>query len=286
MSLMLWEKNSIVGRTKTAPDGSVDQLRFAVVSCSSYDDGYFNVYEKIYERNDVDAVLHLGDYYYENGGSEVLQEDIPRDAPPAHELVELADYRIRHGAHKLDGDSRKMHQNFPIITVWDDHESENNSWRDGAPSHNPATQGPWADRKAASLQAYYEWMPLRYPEENNHSRIWRKISYGDLADIYMIDTRLYDRDEKSDPSEFSDTSRTLIGPEQMAWLQNEMNNSTAQYQILGQQVVMAPLVIPNIFTQEITVLNDDQWDGYDAERKKAVQFYFRSQYSKFCCSNR
>ena len=276
-----FEKVSLTGRTKTAPVGNVDQLRFAVVSCSNYPVGYFNVYEKIYERNDIDAVIHLGDYIYEGGGSSVLQEEMPRQAPPANELVQLADYRIRHGAHKLDSDSRKMHQNFPLIAVWDDHESDNNSWRDGAPDHNPATQGSWNDRKNASLQAYYEWMPIRLPEENNFYRIFRKFNYGDLADIYMLDTRLYDRDEHVSNQHFGDTSRSLIGPEQMAWLQTEMINSTAQYQIIGQQVVMTQLGIPNYLSQEFIPLNPDQWDGYEAERTRLYNFILEADIDNF-----
>lgn len=264
-------ERSLIGRTKTAPAGPVDQLRFAVVSCSSYETGYFNVYEKIWERNDIDAVIHLGDYIYEYGSSEVLAG--PRSHLPEHEIINLADYRMRHAQHKLDSDSRLMHQNFPIITVWDDHESANNSWRDGAGNHSPGSEGPWADRKDASLQAYYEWMPIRLPDENNFYRIWRKFSYGGLADIYMLDTRLYDRDEQTESDGYGDPSRTLIGEEQMAWLQAEMAASTAQWQVLGQQVMMGPLVIPNPLTQEILItLNNDQWDGYRPERERLFDF--------------
>ena len=266
------DANSVIGRTKTTPNGSVDQLRFAVVSCSNYPTGYFNVYEKIYERNDVDAVLHLGDYIYEGGGSSILSEDMPRSPLPDHEIIVLGDYRLRHSSHKLDSDSRKMHQNFPLIAVWDDHESANNSWRDGAENHSEGAEGTWVDRKAASLQAYYEWMPLRLPDETNFERIFRKISYGDLADIYMIDTRLYDRDEQSLPGQYTNPERTLIGEEQMTWLQTEMINSTAQYQVVGQQVVMGPWVIPNYVTQEFLALNNDAWDGYAAERTRLYDF--------------
>lgn len=260
--------NSIIGRTKTAPSGNVDQLRFAVVSCSNYPSGYFTVYERIAERNDIDAVLHLGDYIYEYGDNSLLSG--PRINLPDHEIIDLADYRLRHATYKLDEDSRRMHQNHPIISVWDDHESANNSWRDGADNHS-ANEGDWFDRKSASLQAYYEWMPIRIPDETNDNRIFRKLSYGSLADIFMIDTRLYDRDEQG--GDFDDPDRTLIGPEQMAWLQGEMLNSTAQWKVIGQQVVMAPLVIPDYNSGEILLtINNDQWDGYTAERKRLYDF--------------
>ena len=258
------DKNSLIGRTKTTPADAVDQLRFAVVSCSNYTNGYFNVYEKIYERNDVDAVIHLGDYIYEYGENDLLG-DI-RVHEPNREIVTLSDYRIRHALHKLDGDSRKMHQNFPIIATWDDHESANNSWRDGANNHSPNSEGTWTDRKSFSMQAYYEWMPIRLPDEENFSRIWRKISYGDLADLFMIDTRIYDRDKQDDPDV---EEKRMIGPEQMGWLQTSLSESTAKWKIIGQQVVMAPLVVPNYATEEILlIIADDHWQGYTAERRR------------------
>jgi len=264
-------KNSVIGRTKTAPAGSVDHLRFGVVSCSSYETGYFNAYEKIFERNDVDAVIHLGDYYYEYGSNSSLAG--PRSHIPDHEIVVLADYRMRHAQHKLDEDSRVMHQNFPLIAVWDDHETANNSWRDGADNHSPGSEGPWVDRKAASLQAYYEWMPIRVTDEMDPQRIWRKFNYGSLADIYMLDTRIYDRDEQTDYEGHGDPERTMIGPDQMEWLQESMLASTAKWQVVGQQVMMGPLVIPNPLTQEILItLNNDQWDGYRPERERLFDF--------------
>lgn len=264
-------KNSIMGRTKTAPDqiNSIDQLRFAVVSCANYPSGYFTVYEEVYERNDVDAVLHLGDYIYEYGENALLSG--PRQNLPNHEIIELADYRLRHATYKLDEDSRKMHQNFPIISTWDDHESANNSWRDGADNHSPNSEGEWSVRKAVSHQAYYEWMPIRIPDENNYDRIWRKMSYGNLADIFVLDTRLYDRDMQGEP--YDDPDKKLIGPEQMAWLQEGMSSSNAKWKILAQQVVMAPLVIPDYNNEQILLtINADQWDGYTAERTRLYDF--------------
>lgn len=249
---------SLIGRTKTAPSSiqSINQLRFAVVSCANYPVGYFNVYEKIYDRNDIDAVIHLGDYIYEYGNG-----NPDRMVLPDKEIIELSDYRLRHSSYKLDPQSRLMHQQYPMIATWDDHESTNNSWRDGAENHDPG-EGDWQVRKSRSMQAYYEWMPLRLPDINNDKRIWRKISYGNLADIFVLDTRLYDRDEQ-DLSQTNDPNHKLIGPEQMAWLETEMKNSGAQWKIIAQQVMVTNLVIP-IFNLP---LNSDQWDGYNAERK-------------------
>lgn len=253
-------RNSLTGRTKTAPAGGREQLRFAFVSCSNYPSGYFNAYEALWRRNDVDAVLHLGDYIYEGGGS-----GISGDQQPTHEILNLADYRLRHSTYKLDPSLRRLHQQFPFITVWDDHETADNSYMDGANNHDPATEGPWAPRKAAGEQAYDEWMPIDLPESGNPNKIWRKLSYGNLADLFMLDTRLYARTIQTNQP--NDTTKHILGTEQLTWLQQGLLNSTAKWKIIGQQVVMAPLT-----PLGPTVVNNDQWDGYNVERKKLYDF--------------
>jgi alkaline phosphatase D len=245
------ERNSLIGRTKTTPAGGVGQLRFATVSCSNYPAGYFNAYQKIVDRNDVDAILHLGDYLYEYGGSNIL---------PNTDIVQLGDYRLRHSVYKLDTMLRNLHQQYPWITTWDDHESANNSWRGGAENHNTSTQGPWIARKSASVQAYEEWLPIRLPEESNPGKIFRKISYGGLADIFVLDTRLYDRDLQG--GAVNNPAKKLLGPEQLAWLTSELQNSTAKWKIIAQQVMVAQL------TPFGLTINDDQWEGYTADRKR------------------
>ncbi len=250
-------RNSLTGRTKTAPVGGINQLRFAFVSCSNYPNGYFNSYDRIKERNDIDAVLHLGDYIYEYGtgvGS-------PRtDQLPNYEILKLADYRQRYSTYRLDPSLRKTHQQYPFITVWDDHETANNSYTNGSDNHTPGTEGPWNLRKSAGQEANDEWLPKRLQETGNTNKIWRKISYGNLADIFMLDTRLYDRSLQGGNA--NDSNRHIIGNEQMQWLKTELINSTAKWKILGQQVMMG-----NLTPFGITV-NNDQWDGYNAERKK------------------
>lgn len=249
-------RNSLTGRTKTAPVSGVNQLRFAFVSCSNYPTGYFNAYDRIRERNDIDAVLHLGDYIYEYGGS----GGVRTDQLPNYEIIRLADYRQRYSTYRLDPALRKLHQQYPWITVWDDHETANNSYINGSDNHTPATEGPWNLRKAAGQQANDEWLPKRLQQSGNVNKIWRKISYGNLADIFMLDTRLYSRSLQGGNT--NDTSRALIGNEQLQWLKTEMMNSTARWKILGQQVMMGNL------TPFGLLINNDQWDGYNADRKK------------------
>jgi len=251
-----FDANSLTGRTKTTPDGDISQLRFATVSCSNYPVGYFNVYDRIADRNDIDAVLHLGDYIYEGGGA----ADGYRDILPEYEILNLADYRLRYSSYRLDSMLRRVHQQYPFITTWDDHESANNAWRGGAENHTPETEGLWSDRKSASAQAYDEWLPIRLPEPGVPGKIFRKISYGNLADIFVLDTRIYDRDLQL--SDVDNPSRHILGPEQLDWLKNALSSSTAKWKIIAQQVMIAPL------TPFGLTFNTDQWDGYTADRKR------------------
>lgn len=261
--------NSMIGRTRTAPAGDVDSLRFAVVACSNYQAGYFNAYKDIAQSNDVDAVLHLGDYFYEYEAEGYgFDGDTNRLHEPDTEIYSLADYRQRHSQYKLDPDSRYVHQQYPFITIWDDHESANDSWHDGAQNHTPGTEGDWYDRKAASTKAYFEWMPIREVSVGNDSIIHRTIPFGDLIDFIMIDTRLEGRIEQlgfgisTGDATLNDTTRTLLGASQLDWFKGQLSGSTAKWRIIGNQVMVAPLVAFNL------VLNGDQWDGYPAERKR------------------
>ncbi len=260
---------SLIGRTKTAPLGDVDSLRFAVVSCASYSHGYFNAYDRITERNDVSAVVHLGDYYYEYGDG---QYGSTRTSQPSNEITNLSDYRMRLSHYRMDASLMRLHQQYPFICVWDDHETANDSWYGGAENHD-ASEGDWFNRKAEAIKAYYEWMPLRMPDPAvDTQRIYRKFRYGDLMELHMLDTRLQGREEQG----FTNANalgRTMLGQNQFEWLCNNMDTSSAQWQVLGQQVMMAPFDInPLPFGQQYG--NDDQWDGYATERSNLYDSVF------------
>jgi alkaline phosphatase D len=263
--------SSVVGRTRTAPAGGVNNLRFAVLSCSNFPAGYFHAYRDIVNRNEVDAVLHLGDFIYEYKNASSVPGDSTRAHVPDKEIITLADYRIRHSQYKLDPDLRECHRQFPFITVWDDHETTNNSWKAGAENHTDSTEGNWFVRKGAGMKAYHEWMPIRSIAPGNDSIIYRNIKFGSLADLIMIDTRLEGRDEQipgfvipSTNPQLNDTTRRLLSDTQMNWLNNELKNSTATWKIIGNQVMVAPLTLSS------SIVNPDQWDGYPHERKKVL----------------
>ena len=251
--------HSIRGRTKTAPLGDNDSARFAVVSCSNYEHGYFNAYRYLRDRNDFDAVIHLGDYIYEYAAGGYSAGIVDRDNEPTNEIITLEDYRVRYSHYRLDDDLRDLHQQYPFINVWDDHESANDSYVDGAQNHSPSTEGPWIERKSNATQAYHEWLPIRSPIPGD-LQIYREINYGDLMSLYMLDTRLEGRSEQGGTS--SDPNRTILGQNQFTWLTNELKTSNTKWNILGQQVMIAPLEVFG------ATLNDDQWDGYDYERTR------------------
>ncbi len=269
------EVRSPVGRTRTAASGPTERLRVGVVSCASLAHGYFNAYRTLAERADLDVVLHLGDYIYEYPTGEYGSV---RAYEPAHEILTLDDYRTRHAQYKRDPDLQALHRQHPMINVWDDHETADNSWRDGANNHTEGAEGVWQQRKAWAIQAYYEWLPIRQVDPQDRTRIYRDFSYGSLVDLLMLDTRIIDRDEPEGlpplpGSSIKDPDRRLIGPAQRDWLFERLSASTATWRLIGQQVVMHPWQFVGL-PQALgggQQLNGDAWDGYQAERAAFIR---------------
>jgi alkaline phosphatase D len=296
---------SPVGRTRTLPSAGVAQARLAVVSCSNYPQGYFNVYREVAAR-DCDAVLHLGDYIYEyaDGGyanAEML--DKGRHVQPEHEIVSLEDYRMRYGLYRSDADLQAVHQAHPFICVWDDHEITNNTFVTGAQNHNPDQgEGPFAARRRAAIQAFHEWLPIREQSSIDDGIIYRSFDIGDLATLIMLDTRLVARDEQLTHDMNIDTlrrgladpARTVLGSDQHAFLETELRRSSAAgipWQVIGQQVIMGRKEIPQVSDEAFAgdvpdryrmlrergqmglPLNLDAWDGYPADRERVLALF-------------
>jgi len=201
---------SPAGRTKTLPDkaSNVGALKLAVVSCSHYAFGFFHVYRELSTIPDLDAVVHLGDYIYEYGpdgyGGDTGRA-IGRSHKPPREIVNLSDYRTRYAQYRSDKDLQAAHAHAPFITSWDDHETANNSWRNGAGNHQPDAEGGWEDRRTAALRAYFEWMPVREPKDQpDPFRFYRTFRWGKLATLHMLETRLTARDEAPSYSDIPD----------------------------------------------------------------------------------
>ncbi len=267
------DQASPVGRTRTLPTGSPAQAKLAVVSCANYPAGYFNVYADVAAEPGLDAVLHLGDTIYEYARDQYASADaaaLGRLVDPAGELLTLADYRRRHAQYRADPDYQAMLAAVPLIAVWDDHEVANDAWRGGAENHTPATEGDWEARRAAGLQAFVEWMPIRLPDASKPDQIYRRFAFGDLATLHMLDTRHVGRDRPlsfatyAGPggafdgaaflADLADPTRQLLGAEQVGWLQAGLAGSSATWELLGQQILMGRMVVPApIALQQVSV---------------------------------
>ncbi|MEM7729732.1 MAG: alkaline phosphatase D family protein [Pseudomonadota bacterium] len=263
---------SPVGRSRTLPEGRVDAVRFAALSCSNYAFGHFNVYDAVARRDDIDAVIHLGDYIYEYStagyGGEVSKR-LGREHVPDKEIVTLADYRTRHAQYKSDPGSQAMHAAHPLIPVWDDHETTNNSWEGGAENHDPDLgEGDWDERRAAALRAYYEWMPVRDPAPGRAAEdLLRDYRWGDLVTLATLETRLMARSEQLDYAligptlatpgglaqfktvDLVDERRELLGRPQIDRLTDTMEASVAtgaRWRVIANQIIMAEVTAPDL----------------------------------------
>jgi alkaline phosphatase D len=253
-------RSSPVGLTRTTSEGGLAEVRFAVCSCSDLTVAPFVAYREIAARDDLDAVLHLGDYLYEYG----TEPDAERPAEPPHRLLTERDYLLRHAQYKRDPDLQEAHRRHPWIPVWDDHETINNAHRDGADAHDARTEGPWEARKSAATRAWSLWMPVR---DQPDGRIYRALRFGGLIDLLMLDTRLAGREPQLsvEAAEAEAETRQLLGVAQEAWLFEELAAARATWTVLGQQVMVAPVRIGGV------AINGDQWDGYPAARRRLLE---------------
>jgi alkaline phosphatase D len=256
---------SPVGRTRTAPVGPVDRLRFAFASCQSFHAGYYTAYQHMV-REDIDLIVFLGDYIYESGGTVV------RTVPNAEPMT-LDGYRDRYALYRSDEHLKEAHRLFPWIITWDDHEVENNYAADISQDNVPRAE--FLKRRAAAYQAHYEWMPLQkacIPNGPN-SRLYRNLSFGPLANFFVLDGRQYRSDQpcgdgnKAPCAEFYDDHRTMLGPQQENWLNVEWKKSRAQWNIMANQLRMTP-VDSKAGPEELYSM--DQWAAYENARKRFV----------------
>jgi alkaline phosphatase D len=269
------DADSPIGRTRTARDGATDRLRFALASCSNYPYGFFNAYAAIAQRADLDAVIHLGDYIYEYAeGDFGTGTALGRAPEPPNETLTLDDYRRRHALYKSDIDLQEAHRQHPFITIWDDHEVANDAWRDGAENHQ-SNEGSFAERKAAAIRAYFEWMPVREQAPAGEELVYRSFRFGDLVDLVLLDTRHAGRDPQAadpcDAATIADPARQLLGAAQESWLFGELAQSVARgarWRLIGQQVMMGQLI--NVLVPGNCPFSADQWDGYAAARVRLL----------------
>ncbi len=301
-------EKSVTGRTKTLPVGKVPSYKIAVFSCSNYGFGWFNAYGHACEANDFDLALHLGDYFYEykRGNYPSEKQALAERVLPVDEAVTLAQYRERFATYRADPDLQRLHQLYPTVTVWDDHETANDTWKDGAENHQP-DEGDWAVRKAASEKAYREWLPVS-------DDYYASYEVGELATLFRLETRHIARDKQFElgkifdaaaPGQaeaaldafrdgaWRDPARTLMGAQQEEWLAKGLKASARAHkpwQVLVQQVIMGQLAMPQNLAEGMAAdspdwlkkriavstaasheglpFNMDAWDGYPAARDR------------------
>ncbi len=262
---------SAIGRTKTAPL-QADELKFAVVSCNNYEHGYFNAYRLIASRSDIDAVIHLGDYIYEYGANKSKKHPSIRQHIPDHEILNLQDYRSRYAQYRLDKDLQEAHRLHPFITEWDDHEFANDAYKEGAKNHQPE-EGDWVTREAIAKKVYFEWLPIT---DNAENTVIRKLNYGNLAELFMLDGRVEGRCKQVEsPSDTMLTcvTRTMLGKKQSDWLTSGIYNSTAQWKVVANQVVFSELDAHQLSKKY--AINPDAWDGYPEERREILDSFYQ-----------
>lgn len=270
---------SPVGRTKTAPAAGdpVSALTFAFASCQHYEHGYYAAYRRMVEEEDLDLVMHLGDYIYEYGAGEDVSSPSVRfhDGP---EVLTLDGYRDRHALYRADEDLQAAHAAFPWVVTWDDHEAENN-YADEV-SEDGVEPERFLKRRAAAYQAYYEHMPLRSAAipQGSDMQMFRRLTYGDLVEFNVLDTSQY-RDDQANgdgskpPNPGSnDPSRTLMGTEQERWLMDGLDESGARWNVLAQQTFFARR---DSWSGDGLLLSMDAWDGYPATRDRILDYVDR-----------
>jgi alkaline phosphatase D len=258
---------SPVGRTRTLPQGETSAFNLGVFSCSNLPFGWFNAYGHAAARKDIDLALHLGDYIYEYGPDVYPtrgQALAGRMVQPDHEMVTLADYRLRYASYRLDADLQRLHQSVPMIAMWDDHEIANDAWKGGAQNHQDATEGDYDTRRRIAEQVYREWMPVA--DLTPADSLWSSYQIGNLATIIRTESRLSGRDKPAELAEafagggdlaaalakfrdetWMDPARRMLGDDQARWLGERFKASKAsgtRWQVWAQQCVMGSLKLP------------------------------------------
>ncbi|WP_298811787.1 alkaline phosphatase D family protein [uncultured Sphingomonas sp.] len=300
---------SPTGTTRTLPQGAARSFKAAIFSCSNMGYGWFNAYAHAAARDDLDLAVHLGDYFYEYspGTYPPANVAVPGRVPqPMGETIHLADYRLRYASYRADPDLQLLHARVPWIVQWDDHESANDSWEGGAQNHDSASEGDWNARRAASVQAYREWMPVS-------DEPWKAYEIGQLATLWRTETRLFARTRQTEIAEllkapdpaaamrafrdgaWSDPAVTMMGTQQESWLFHDLARSVKagqRWQVVGFGTIMGNLSTPKaagdwlagsspraqgyikagiMAAQNGLPSNLDSWGGYPEARRRFLQ---------------
>ena len=281
---------SQVGRTKTMPVGEVNNLRIGVLSCSNYSFGYFNAYDILNERNDVDFIMHLGDYIYEDGYHNDGIDTLHRRVFPEYDAYDKPSYEMRYSWYRLDPSLRELHRQYPWVVIWDDHEFANDAFRDTSFQHHPLTQGTWADRKKAAIEAFKEWIPFR--EDTAKCNIINYTQHiGNLADIIYTENRIqrdtFDNSLQflslligtNNPLSYAKPNLSALGSKQLNWICNELKTSDAKWKILANQLAFTPFFIKGPL--QLKSRFPSSWDFYPWDRKHILDTVAKNNIKNF-----
>jgi alkaline phosphatase D len=268
-------EESAIGHFRTAPREHelINQLRFAFVTCQDWDSGYYTAYRDM-SQQDLDLVLHLGDYTYEYDiESPARSGGVPQGFEQG--CSDLRTYRLRHALYKMDADLQAAHAAFPFAAIWDDHDVAND-YSGLSPNETSSTQD-FVRRRAAAYQAYYEHMPIRASVARlprSEMRIYRRLRYGALAEFALLDDRQYrserpcgggDEMVRCDEARYGDYS--MLGREQESWLARGFMRSTARWNLVAQQLLMAEF---EYGSREPDLYWNDAWDAYPLARERLL----------------
>ncbi|WP_299671946.1 alkaline phosphatase D family protein [uncultured Polaribacter sp.] len=263
---------STLGRTKTLPaiNEMPENFSIALVNCNNFQDGYFNAFEALSKRDDVDLVIHLGDYIYEyEAGRYADTTLVNRLHKPSHEIVTLNDYRTRYSQYRSEIEFQNLHAKFPFLFIWDDHEFANDAYAKGAKNHSEE-EGVWKDRQANAIKAYMEWMPIYKSPEKNPPH---QIQIGQLIDLLLLEERASARTKQINPCELNEKDvleHTLLGKKQMNTLVNTIENSNKVWTVIANQVAFTGYSkVDSLFSLKYK----DWWLGYPNDRNQVISAF-------------
>ena len=273
------DERSGVGTAKTAPvvGSSLARVRFGVAGCQAYESGFYTAHRKL-AAEDLDFVFLYGDYIYEGRGNPIYQGGSgPQDNTRVHlggEVYSLDDYRRRYAQYTMDADLQASRASAAWFCTFDDHEVDNNWVTDL--DQDGTDPDLFLLRRAAAMQAFYEFMPMRkaaFPR-GSAMQLYRRAQYGDLLDVNFLDTRQYRTDQPCN-DRFNTTcagvnaaEAQVLGQAQEAWLLNNLDGSTARWKALAQQIMVMDL---NRNTSGGEGVNTDSWAGYRTPRNRLLR---------------
>ncbi len=282
---------SITGRTRTAPAAAVDNIRFAIAACSSYWSSTWSGYAHIADRNDLDLVIHCGDYIYDF----IDKDEFVRSRKDSRDLgfvdnrdwLNLSELRRRYALFRSDPQLMRAHQQHPWFIVWDNHDIDE--------SYGNELTTPFDGQQSTTTleqccQAFWEWTPSRPPLADGSGRfllledgsyptppavklVYRRLPYGPLAEVLGVDTQigLPGHGLTLDASHLPADTPTLYGKPQYDWFTSTMvaaEQAGVRWKIVNNQTWFAPADTPDVLAGFPTVpkIGISRWSDYSGER--------------------